>query len=136
MMQVLLTPEQLAKSGTEHAHQVALFQWIAITGHKQYPILRRLFAIPNGGDRKPSVAAAMKAEGVKPGVPDMCLPVSRRGFYGLWIELKRPIYATHKNGGCSEAQMEWHEVLRKEGHSVVVAYGWEGAVAALLDYLG
>jgi hypothetical protein len=135
-MAMMLTPEQLAKAGSEHSHQVALFQWIAITGCKQHPVLRRLFAIPNGGDRKPSVAAAMKAEGVKPGVPDMCLPIARRGFHSLWIELKRPIYATHKNGGCSEAQMEWHEVLRNEGHSVVVAYGWEGAVAALLDYLG
>lgn len=132
----ILTPEQIAKAGTEHAHQAAIFQWIALEGSKQHPILRRLFAIPNGGDRKPSVAAAMKAEGVKPGVPDMCLPISRRGYHSLWIELKRPIYATHKNGGCSEAQLEWHELLSNEGHLVCVAYGWQGGVAVLLDYLG
>lgn len=132
---MMLTPEQLAKSGTEHAHQVALFQWIALEGWMEHGELVKLFAIPNGGDRKPSVAAAMKAEGVKPGVPDMCLPVSRHGYNSLWLELKRPIYATHKNGGCSDAQLAWHKMLGDEGHLVVVVYGWQGAVTALKEYL-
>src|SRR5690348_18167176 len=46
--------------------------------------LRLLYAVPNGGDRNKIVAAKMKREGVKPGVPDYCLPGARSGFHGLY----------------------------------------------------
>lgn len=47
-----------------------------------------IFAIPNGGARHPAVAAKLKAEGVKAGVPDLFLPVARHGYHGMFIELK------------------------------------------------
>ena len=45
-----ITPEQLAASGSEDGHQMALFCWAALNT-EQYPQLKNLFAIPNGGNR-------------------------------------------------------------------------------------
>ena len=84
-----MTPQQLAKPGTEHAHQVALFCWAA-SMLAIHPELRWMYAIPNGGDRNPIVAARLKAEGVKSGVSDICIPVAKHGYHGFYIELKKP----------------------------------------------
>lgn len=151
----LLTPEQLAQAGTEHSHQVAFFQWIAIDGRKLFgDDADLLFAVPNGGDRKAHVGAAMKAEGVKRGVPDVCWPMPRMAaggnvlnlladgsendmFAGLWIELKKPSEATKKDGGRSDEQVKWHKRLRGQGYAVVLAYGWQAmAWTAYLYWTG
>jgi hypothetical protein len=55
----------------------------------RYPEIALLHAIPNGDWRGPSVAQKLKAEGVKRGIPDLCLPVPRGGYHGLYIELKK-----------------------------------------------
>jgi len=91
--------------------------------------LRLLYAVPNGGDRNKIVAAKMKREGVKPGVPDYCLPVARSGFHGLYIELKS------LTGYASAEQKNWIEDLRAEGYRAEVCRGWEQAWAVLREYL-
>lgn len=131
----MLTPEQLAGSGTEHAHQVAIIQWCVINGPRFHD-LDLLFAIPNGGDRRPSVAASLKAEGVRSGVPDLCLPVPVGVYAGLYLELKKPTEVRKQRGGRSEKQVEWHRRLRAQHYAVVVAYGWQPAVQAIGDYYG
>src|SRR5262245_46077094 len=75
------------KHSSEHVEQVALFKWAARNQGRE-PLLCLLFAIPNGGKRDKVTAARLKAEGVKAGVPDICLPVARMGYYGFWIEMK------------------------------------------------
>lgn len=80
-----MTPEQLAKSGTEHAIQRAVFARVnAYIREHVEPTdprsrvaeqLKWLHAIPNGGDRHGATAGKMKAEGAKAGVWDMFLPV-------------------------------------------------------------
>ncbi|AGC35765.1 hypothetical protein ACP46_gp80 [Rhizobium phage RHEph06] len=137
----LITPEQIAASGTEHAHQAAFFQWIALTGGKAMGKTRLIFAVPNGGDRKASVAASLKAEGVKSGVPDVCWPIPVRtpwaDYHGLWIELKRPGLEKTKDGGRSEKQIEWHRDLVEQHYAVVLAFGWQSmAWAAWLYWSG
>lgn len=134
----LLTPEQLAKAGTEHAHQVAILQWVATIGRdkdgQSIPDLDMLFAIPNGGDRSPSVAASLKAEGVRRGVPDLCWPVPRGMFAGLYLELKVPKHFGTKSGGRSDDQIKWHKRLRAQHYAVVTGYGWQSAIEAIQDY--
>jgi hypothetical protein len=49
---------------SEHDQQVALFTW-ANQNLDRYPVLRWMFAVPNGGHRHPAVAGKLKAEGVK-----------------------------------------------------------------------
>lgn len=122
---------------TEHEEQCALMAWAAL--HEWHePRMAMLFAIPNGGHRSPATAGRLKAEGVRAGVPDLCLPVvgrARRDLAAelapcLWIELKRT-----KGGAVSPEQRAWHERLRKQGHRVEVCRGWIAAAGVVADYL-
>ena len=47
------------------------------------------YAIPNAGKRSPSAAAWYRAEGMRKGVPDLCVPMARGGYHSLYIEMKR-----------------------------------------------
>jgi hypothetical protein len=123
-----MTPEQLARAGTEHAHQCALMCWCALN-FETYPELKLLFAIPNGGERNPVVASRLKAEGVKSGVPDLFLPVARHGYHGLFIEMKKP------KGTIAENQTKWHIDLQEQGYGVSVCFGWESARHHLVEWL-
>src|SRR5262249_51567613 len=50
----------------ERPHQVALIKWVR-TVKDTYPVLKLLYAVPNGGDRNIRVARKLKAEGVLAG---------------------------------------------------------------------
>jgi hypothetical protein len=130
---VAITPEQLAKSGSEHGAQAALFCW-ASTQLIKRPQLNYLFAIPNGGARDKITAAKLKAEGVKSGVPDIMLaaPSSRDGivWHGLFIELK-----VGKNKPTNE-QEKWLRELSYQGYYTAVCNGWEHARDTIKLYLG
>ena len=113
---------------TEHDEQVALFKWAAHMTFR-YPELDLLFAIPNGGKRDKIIAIQLQREGVKPGVPDVCLPVPRQGWHGLFIELK------YGRNTPTEYQLSWLERLTEHGYLAVVCYGWQDAVEVIKDYL-
>lgn len=113
---------------TEHDEQVALFQW-ADLAKGEYPELALLFAIPNGGKRHIVTAMRLKDEGVKPGVPDVCLPVARGGYHGLFIEMKRT------GGRVSPEQQKWLSALRKQRYQTHLCYDWGTAKDYILLYL-
>lgn len=142
----MITPEQLASGGSEHNHQQALFQWIALFGVKIDPLMQWVHAVPNGskligigtvaGKRE---GAKMKAEGLKPGVPDIFWPAPReqvrRGvLHGLWIEMKKPGRETEKQGGLSDEQVRWLTNLSIARYGTAVAYGWIDAAWVLATY--
>jgi hypothetical protein len=128
---------------SEHQEQVALFKW-AEYAVGRWPVLELLYAIPNGGlrparqrtDRRGrrvrySVEAQkLRAEGVKSGVPDICLPVASGPFHGLYIELKT------RTGSPSEVQRRWVAALTRQGYRAEVCRGWEQARTVIEDYLG
>jgi len=114
---------------SEHSEQCALIERCAWEANR-VPALRLLFAVPNGGARHPAIASKLKAEGVRAGVPDLLLPVARRGYHALWIELKTGRYRP------SPPQLWWHEHLRAEGYQVEVCYGADAAWNVIADYLG
>ena len=60
---------------SEHEEQAAIFRWAEIMA-KRAPELDLLFCIPNGGHRDIRVAARLKKEGVRAGVPT-CVSPSR-----------------------------------------------------------
>lgn len=122
------------KADWEHNEQKALFDW-AFRAIQTKPELALLFAIPNGGARHPAVAAKLKAEGVKSGVPDIFLPVARGHFFGLWIELKFQGNSTASKGTVSKAQKAWLEALDAEGYATAVCYGWQAAKDIIETYL-
>lgn len=113
----------------EEDEQIALFRWAAWQSNA-IPELRLLHHIPNGGSRHKAEAARLKAAGVKSGVPDICLPVPRAGYHGLYIELKR-----QKGGRISTEQTKWIDALIKQGYCAAVCRGWEAAREEILRYL-
>ncbi len=113
---------------TEHEEQCALFAWAA-ANEAQAPELACMFAVPNGGYRPMTTAAALKAEGVKSGVPDCCLPVARGRYHSLWIEMKR------KPNKPTAEQERWIADLRHYGHMAVCCYGAQEAIDAITHYL-
>lgn len=114
---------------TEAEEQEAVFEW-AEWQLGRYPELALLHHIPNGGSRHPAEAKRLKAQGVKPGVPDLCLPVARGGYHGLYIELKRS-----RGGRLGESQRKWLASLAEAGYLAVVARGHEEAERVLTWYL-
>jgi hypothetical protein len=114
---------------TENAEQAALFQWADFAA-LTYPELVMMYAIPNGGLRDARTAVTLQRTGVKSGVPDICLPVARGGYNGLYIEMKR-----QKGGVLSANQKIWIDRLRAHGNKAVVCKGWEAARDAITDYL-
>lgn len=69
----------------EGMEQAALFRWMQV----RHPLAWKLaYHVPNGGHRVKAVAAKLKAQGVKAGVSDICLPMARGGWFGLYIEFK------------------------------------------------
>ena len=114
---------------TESVEQQCLFRWAEFQSVR-YPELKLLYHVPNGGSRKKSEAGRFKAEGVKAGVPDLCLPVARGGYHGLYIELKRL-----KHSKTSEDQKAWIAQLNEQGYCAVVCKGWEAAAKVITEYL-
>ena len=119
----------MSNIATEDAEQEALFKWAELAACAM-PELRLMYAIPNGGYRAPRTAALLKRTGVKPGVPDMCLPVAKGKWHGLYIELKRA-----KGGVVSAEQKVWHNRLQEQGYCVKVCRGWEQAREAITEYM-
>lgn len=124
-----LMPKDKRLLPREGEEQARLFSWAQMAGGR-YPELRLLFHIPNGGGRSKSEAGRFKMEGVKAGVPDLCMPVPRGGYSGLFIELKR-----RAGGRVSPEQKAWLEELRGQGYRAEIARGWEEASEILKDYL-
>ena len=109
---------------TEAEEQAALFQWAAY-----YPELKFMFAVPNGGSRNAIEAHNLKLQGVKSGVPDICLPLPKGKYHGLYIELKVEKNKTSKN------QNDWLGYLESAGYKTAVCYGFEEAQKTILKYL-
>lgn len=99
-----------------------------------------VFAIPNGtqltgGERQ---GAILVGQGVKSGMPDICVPVlmQKRVTSAVivmhpcgWVEMKAP------KGVLSENQEKRIELLKRLGHWVTVEIGWLNTTSAIADYL-
>ena len=112
----------------EEHEQQAVIEWACWMMGK-YPELRWLYHTPNGGKRDKATAATLKSIGVKAGVPDLCLPVARGGYHGLYIEMKAD------GGRTSAEQREWLEGLREQGYEAIVRVGADAAIDAIEEYL-
>ncbi len=114
---------------SEHDEQAALFHWAALN-ETHIPELALLFAIPNGGLRNKATAGKLKSEGVKRGVPDVCLPVAYDGFHGLFIEMK------YGKNTTTDDQNTWLMRLWNQGYQATVCHSFEEAKTVILEYLG
>lgn len=123
-----MTPQRHKPIQHEAAEQEKLFRWTGFA-IAQYPELKLLHHIPNGGSRDPREAANLKRQGVKSGVPDLFLPVPRRGFHGFYIEMK------YGKNTPTENQKNWLSALKQQGYATAVCYSWEDASNLLIKYL-
>lgn len=110
---------------TEYQEQVALMKWVATQ-----PLLRELFIhIPNEGKRSPIAGAHLKRMGMRKGVSDNFLALPRKGYHGLWMELKRL-----KGAKETPEQKDWINKMLELNYAAHFAYGWENARDILLQY--
>ncbi len=119
---------QQYRKRSEATEQETVIQWCGWHEGK-HPELKLIYHVPNGGSRNTIEAANLKRQGVKAGVPDLCLPVPKNGFHGLYIEMK---YGKNKT---TEKQKEWLESLRGQGYYTAVCYGAEEAETVIASYL-
>lgn len=111
---------------SETTEQIKLFKWAEI--NEQFvPELKLLHHVPNEGKR--TNGTVLKAAGLKTGVPDIVLSVPRRGFHGLYIELK------FGSGKVSKSQKEFMKLLAMQNYKTQVAYGAEEAREIIRWYL-
>lgn len=152
-----MTPAQLAKSDSEHAHQRAFFAyckyaelhgfykadvWANIAppcvNNSPLPELRWMHAIPNGATYgHKAEGSKMKAEGLKAGVLDVAWDFPHGAYNGFKMEFKKPALKNPKkpHNGMSHEQMDYANFAHKMGYRVCLAYSWREGVAQLKQYL-
>jgi hypothetical protein len=136
----------MRRSQLHHEFQRELFRHRDLL-KGQYPALKALYAVPNGGLRHPAVGKMLKAEGATAGVWDCNLPVPRvYGFakgdpspahfppladiIGLWIEIKTG------RDKLSPEQIAWRDLLEPYGHEFYVARDMMETLNYIKAYLG
>ena len=116
----------------EQREQINLIRWTQQPDVRQkYPDLKLLYHVPNERQCTPQQGKMLKMMGVKAGVPDLCLPVARGGYHGLYIEMKSP----EKSACASGNQIWWVEELIRQNYAACVCKGWEAARDAILRYM-
>ena len=113
----------------EDAEQIALMNWARLVSVGERTLFDYLLHCPNGGWRSPIEAARFKAMGVKPGIPDILLPIRTSQYGAGWWELKVG------DNKPTQHQLEWHATLRACGHYVQTYWHWGEAAKDILRYL-
>lgn len=108
---------------TEAEEQIAVVEYCEA---RNIPV----FHIPNGGQRGKACAANLKRQGVRAGVPDLCIPLARKGYHGLYIEMKR-----RKNYKVRPTQVTWLKRLNKEGYLARICAGADSAIELIRQYV-
>ena len=112
---------------SESTEQQLVFEWARWNKNK-YPGLEMMYHIPNEGKRSASTGSRLKREGLKSGVSDICVPVSRCGYHNLYIELK-----SGKNK-ATESQLEFIRGINENGGKALVVYEAENAIEVIQAY--
>lgn len=117
------------KTPPESWEQEQFFRWV-YANQVKWPELQLCNGSMNGVRVSAKQRAGLKMQGLRPGVPDIDLPVKRGEYSGLRIELKRV-----KGGAVSVDQKKFHHLLAEQGYRVEVCKGWREAVDTMVQYL-
>ncbi len=116
---------------SESTEQQLTVSWCRL----QYPKYR-IISIPNGqmigGRNKFALIKKYKAEGLSPGVSDLLLCVAKKGYHGLWIEMKDK---GKKASNLSPDQVYWMSDMRDAGYRAEWAAGFDEAKKIIEEYL-
>lgn len=114
---------------TEGETQEAFFDWVRLMEIRD----RRyswIFAIPNGELRDKRTAEKLFRQGVRAGVPDVCVPFPRWPHGALYIEFKS------QSGRTKKHQRLAHEDLIRMGNHVEVVRDVDTAMEIVKNWLG
>jgi len=130
----------------EHQDQVVVMLWAELN-KKKYPCLGFIYAIPNMSMAHVNFRVKMKAEGLKKGMLDWCLPwpiVCHKmhgdlySFCGLYVEMKVPPVGYPNSRPLSKIsndQKEWIAYFLDVGYEVKVAWSADEAIGHLKEYV-
>ena len=107
---------------SEYDHQRRLHVWLV-----KRDILH--FHCPNELIRNEAEGRAQGMIGMYPGVPDLIIPLARKPYHALVLELKR------QEGVVSGAQQWWLAKLSQEGYRALVSRSFDESVGIVEDYL-
>lgn len=109
------------KSLTETQEQIRVINY---TDLKRIPC----YHIANEGRRDLKTGAINKLKGVRKGMLDLNIPVSRKNFHSLYLEMKRT-----DQYDITLDQLKWYDALMLESNLVVFCRGHEVAMR-IIDY--
>lgn len=134
---MVITPEYLARNGTEDGEHSAIIQAVMLWIYPQYNLVELIYHVPNGGSRGATRqegqrnGARMLALGTKSGTPDICLPIQSLGFGALYIEVKKP----DGKGVLEPEQVSRLCRLQRAGNMCAVVDKWMTGYTLIRDYL-
>jgi hypothetical protein len=108
----------------EDTLQITCLRWFKL----QHPHIL-IHHSPNGGRRNVREAARFKQMGTVAGFPDLHIAAPRKGFHGLYIELKA---GKNKPTG---SQISVMRTLQSEGYRCEVCYSFDEFTNVVNDYL-
>jgi hypothetical protein len=112
----------------EQAKVVEWAHWAYRHHSDKYPLLRLLHCSLNGVKLSIKQAVMAKRQGMLSGVPDLFLPVPRKCYNGLFIEMKA------EKGVVSVAQDRFLREVSDLGYLAKVCYGAKEAIELIEDY--
>lgn len=114
---------------SETNEQIKLFKWAEIAAPLcGYDGLELMFHIPNEGKRSEHTGNILKQSGLRKGVSDVCLPVPRGPYHGLFIEMK---YGKNK---LTDEQRKFLRGVRRQGYATGLCYSADEAIALIVKY--
>lgn len=113
--QPLIKPSRTKKRNAqpEAIEQERVIKW-ARDNENNYPFLWLLHSSLNGVKLSKNQAGRAKTQGMLSGVPDLFLPVPKKGFHGLFIEMKS------QQGRVSVSQSRFLSVTNELGYQSIV----------------
>lgn len=105
-------------------------------GTEWLPLSEIAYAVPNGiaiagtPKQRGMYMASLKAQGFKPGVSDIVIPVPTAAFHGLYLELKKD-----KTSAVADDQVLWRDRMRALGYRAEIIAGYDAAAALVREYL-
>ena len=77
---------------------------------------------------------ALKRCGYAPGTPDLMIFEPRKGYHGLFIEMKTGKTIYTERGKATSEQLEWQEKLKVRGYAAHICYGADEAIKIIDEY--
>ncbi len=116
------------KIPTEYQECKAFFLWC----ENNLELSGLVAHIPNEAKRSYGLARLLQCIGLRKGICDYIIPISRGGHGLMFLEMKR---RDKKLSKISPDQKLWIEKMQGQGHVAVIAWGWDDAAKQVQEYL-